>query len=160
MEASFFSKPLSQSECRIKIMSQLLSESECRNLGHDLTQKTQTNKMPEARHNADKHYLLYLSFCSREGYDVTSCLWSHGPPGGGVVPPKDDTLFRRQTPPEGRHPLQRGRTPPRRNMGPDRKLNHTPPEEYGIRQEVTSYSPVLAAIEAGSTHSTEMHSCS
>ena len=58
MEASFFSKPLSQSECRIKITSQLLSESECRNLGHDLTQKTQTNKMAEARHNADKHYLV------------------------------------------------------------------------------------------------------
>ena len=53
MEASFFSKPLSQSECRIKITSQLLSESECRNLGHDLTQKTLTNKMAEARHNAD-----------------------------------------------------------------------------------------------------------
>ena len=61
MEASFFSKPLSQSECRIKITSQLLSESECRNLG-DLTQKTHTNKMAEARHNADKHYLL-LIFC-------------------------------------------------------------------------------------------------
>ena len=58
MEASFFSKPLSQSECRIKITSQLLSESECRNLGCDLTQKTQTNKMAEARHNADKHYLF------------------------------------------------------------------------------------------------------
>ena len=58
MEASFFSKLLSQSECRIKITSQLLSESECRNLGCDLTQKTQTNKMVEARHNADKHYLL------------------------------------------------------------------------------------------------------
>ena len=55
MEASFFSKPLSQSECKIKITSQLLSGSECRNLGHDLTQKTQTNKMAEARHNADKH---------------------------------------------------------------------------------------------------------
>ena len=39
MEASFFSKPLSQSECRIKITSQLLSESECWNLGHDLTKK-------------------------------------------------------------------------------------------------------------------------
>ena len=61
MEASFFSKLLSQSECRIKITSQLLSESECRNLGRDLTQKTQTNKMAEARHNADKHYLLFLS---------------------------------------------------------------------------------------------------
>ena len=60
MEASFFSKPLSQSECRIKIISQLLSESECRNLGRDLTQKTETNKMVEARHNADKHYLLWL----------------------------------------------------------------------------------------------------
>ena len=58
MEASFFSKPLSQSECRIKITSQLLSESECRNLGRDLTQKTETNKMAEARHNADKHYLF------------------------------------------------------------------------------------------------------
>ena len=58
MEASFFSKPLSQSECRIKITSQVLSESESRNLGRDLTQKTQTNKMAEARHNADKHYLL------------------------------------------------------------------------------------------------------
>ena len=58
MEASFFSKPLSQSECRIKITSQLLSELECRNLGHDLTQKTQTNKIVEARHNADKHYLF------------------------------------------------------------------------------------------------------
>ena len=58
MDASFFSKPLSQSECRIKITSQLLIESECRNLGHDLTQKTQTNKMVEAQHNADKHYLL------------------------------------------------------------------------------------------------------
>ena len=58
MEASFFSKLLSQSEYRIKITSQLLSESECRNLGRDLTQKTQTNKMAEARHNADKHYLL------------------------------------------------------------------------------------------------------
>ena len=58
MEASFFSKPLSQSDYRIKITSQLLSESECRNLGHDLTQKTQTNKMVEARHNADKHYLF------------------------------------------------------------------------------------------------------
>ena len=58
MEASFFSKLLSQSECRIKITSQLLSESECRNLGHDLTQKTQTNKMAEAWHNADKHYLF------------------------------------------------------------------------------------------------------
>ena len=58
MEASFFSKPLSQSECRIKITSQLLSKSECRNLGHDLTQKTETNKMVEAQHNADKHYLL------------------------------------------------------------------------------------------------------
>ena len=54
MEASF-SKPLSQSECRIKIISQLLSESEWRNLGHDLTQKTETNKMAEVRHNADKH---------------------------------------------------------------------------------------------------------
>ena len=58
MEASFFSKPLSQSECRIKIISQLLSESECRHLGCDLTQKTQTNKIAEVRHNADKHYLL------------------------------------------------------------------------------------------------------
>ena len=57
MEASF-SKWLSQSECRIKITSQLLSESECRNLGCDLTQKTQTNKMVEAWHNADKHYLF------------------------------------------------------------------------------------------------------
>ena len=55
MEASFFSKPLSESECRIKITSQLLSKSECRNLGHDLTQ---TKKMAEAQHNADKHYLL------------------------------------------------------------------------------------------------------
>ena len=60
MEAPFFSKPLSHSECRIKITLQLLSESECRNLGCDLTQKTQTNKMAEARHNADKHYLLTL----------------------------------------------------------------------------------------------------
>ena len=60
MEASFF-KPISQSECRIKITSQLLSEPECRNLGHDLTQKTQTNKMAEARHNADKHYLFYVA---------------------------------------------------------------------------------------------------
>ena len=59
MEASFFSKPLSQPECRIKITSQLLSESECRNLGHDMTQKTETNNMVEVRHNADKHYLLY-----------------------------------------------------------------------------------------------------
>ena len=57
MDASFFSKPLSQSECRIKSTSQL-QESECRNLGHDLTQKTQTNKMVEARHNADTHYLF------------------------------------------------------------------------------------------------------
>ena len=56
MEASFFSKPLNQSECRIKITSQLLSESECRNVGHDLTQ---TNKMAEAQHNADKHYLFF-----------------------------------------------------------------------------------------------------
>ena len=48
MEASFFSKSLSQSECKIKITSQLLSKSECRNLGHDLTEKTQTNKMVEA----------------------------------------------------------------------------------------------------------------
>ena len=62
MEASFFSKPLGQSEYRIKITSQLLSESECRNLGHDLTQKTQTNKMAEARHNADKHYLFFGFF--------------------------------------------------------------------------------------------------
>ena len=61
MEASFFSKPLSQSECRIKITSQLLSESECRNLGHDLTQKIQTNKMAETRHNTDKHYLLQFT---------------------------------------------------------------------------------------------------
>ena len=60
MEAPFFSKPLSQSECRIKITSQLLSESECRNLGHDLTQKTETNKMAEVWHNADKPYLLHL----------------------------------------------------------------------------------------------------
>ena len=60
MEASFFSKPLSQSECRIKITSQVLSKSECRNLGHELTQKTQTNKMAEVRHNADKHYLLVI----------------------------------------------------------------------------------------------------
>ena len=30
----------------------------CRNKGHDLTQKTQTNKMVEARHNASKHYLF------------------------------------------------------------------------------------------------------
>ena len=59
MEASF-SIPLSQSECRIKITSQLLSKSECRNLGHDLTQKTQTNKMVEVQHNADKHYLLLV----------------------------------------------------------------------------------------------------
>ena len=59
MEASFFSKPLSQSECRIKITSELLSESECINLGHDLTQKTQTNKIAEARHNAEMHYLLH-----------------------------------------------------------------------------------------------------
>ena len=58
MEASFFSKPLSQSECRIKITSQLLSKSECRNLGRDLTQKSETNKMTEVWHNADKHYLL------------------------------------------------------------------------------------------------------
>ena len=58
MEASFFSKPLSQSECRIKITSQLPSKSECRNLGRDLTQKTQTNKMTEAWHNADKHSLF------------------------------------------------------------------------------------------------------
>ena len=43
MEASFFSKLLSQLECRIKITLQLLSESECRNLGPDLTQKTQRN---------------------------------------------------------------------------------------------------------------------
>ena len=112
MEASFFSKPLSQSECRIKITSQLLSESGCRNLGHDLTQKTQTNKMAEARHNADKHYLLYLSFCSREGYDVTSCLWSHGPPGGGWSPRRMTPSSGDRHPPEGRHPLQRGRTPP------------------------------------------------
>ena len=62
MEASSFSKPLSQSECRIKITSQLLSESECRNLGHDLTQKTQTNKMAEVRHNADKHYLFVITY--------------------------------------------------------------------------------------------------
>ena len=70
MEASFISKPLSQSECRIKITSQLLSESECRNLGCDLTQKTQTNKMAKAWHNADKHYLLFfhslLMFGSKE----------------------------------------------------------------------------------------------
>ena len=58
MDASFFSKPLSQLECRIEITSQLLSESECRNLGHDLIQKTQTNKMAEAQHNADQHYLF------------------------------------------------------------------------------------------------------
>ena len=63
MEASFFSKPLSQSEYRIKITSQLLSESECRNLGHDLTQKTQTNKMAEVWHNADKHYFLVMCVC-------------------------------------------------------------------------------------------------
>ena len=63
MEASFFSKPLSQSECRIKITSQLLSESECRNLGHDLTQKSETNEMAEAKHNADKHS-LFLFMCS------------------------------------------------------------------------------------------------
>ena len=62
MGASFFSKPLSQSECRIKITSQLLSESESRSLGHDLTQKIQTNKMAEAQHNADKHYLLPNNF--------------------------------------------------------------------------------------------------
>ena len=60
MEASFFSKLFSQSECRIEITSQLLSESECRNLGHDLTQKNKTNKMVQARHNVDKHYLLML----------------------------------------------------------------------------------------------------
>ena len=60
MKASFFSKPLSQLECRIKITSQLLSESECRNLCHDLTQKTETNKISEARHNADKHYLFNI----------------------------------------------------------------------------------------------------
>ena len=65
MEASFFSKPLSQSECRIKVTLQLLSESECRNLGYDLTQKTQTNKMAEARHNADKHYLLMYLFIGK-----------------------------------------------------------------------------------------------
>ena len=57
MEGSFFSKPLSQSEYRIKITSQLLSKSECRNLGHDLTQKTQRNKMAEGRNNADKSLL-------------------------------------------------------------------------------------------------------
>ena len=50
MEASFFSK----------ITSQLLSESECRILGCDLTQKTQINKMAEVRHNADKHYLFLV----------------------------------------------------------------------------------------------------
>ena len=60
MEASFFSKLLSQSECRIKITSQLLSESECSIRGDDLTQKTKTNKMAQAGHNADKHYLLML----------------------------------------------------------------------------------------------------
>ena len=63
MEASLLSKPLSQSECRIKITSQLLSESECRNLGHDLTQKTQTNKIAEAQHSAEKHYLLMRFYC-------------------------------------------------------------------------------------------------
>ena len=46
------------SECRIKITSQLLSKSECRNLGHGLTQKTQTNKIAEVQHNVDKHYLF------------------------------------------------------------------------------------------------------
>ena len=66
MKASFFSKLLSQSECRIKIISQLLSESECRNLGRNLTQKTQTNKMAEAQHNADKHYLFKLSYWSTQ----------------------------------------------------------------------------------------------
>ena len=73
MEASFFFKPLSQSECRIKITSQLLSESECRNLGCDLTQKTQTNKMAEARHNADKHYLLTMAVSCPE-YGKFYCL--------------------------------------------------------------------------------------
>ena len=70
MEASFFSKPLSQSECRIKIISQLLSKSECRNLGHDLTQKTQRNKMVEAQHNADKHYLLNFVFDRKNLYSI------------------------------------------------------------------------------------------
>ena len=70
MEASFFSKPLSQSECRIKITSQLLSESECRNLGHDLTQKTQTNKMAEVRHNADKHYLFCKNKLTLQRFNV------------------------------------------------------------------------------------------
>ena len=62
MEASLFSKSLSQSECRIKIISQLLSESECRNLGHDLTQKAQTNKMAEAQHNADNATSMEYGF--------------------------------------------------------------------------------------------------
>ena len=72
MEASFFSKPLSQSECRIKITSQLLSESEYRNLGHDLTQKTQTNKMVEVQHNADKDYLLGSYVTLKSTYSVTA----------------------------------------------------------------------------------------
>ena len=71
MEASFFSKPLSQSECRIKITSQLLSESECRNLGRDLTQKTHRSKMAEVRHNADKHYLLHLSVSLFTGVNLS-----------------------------------------------------------------------------------------
>ena len=70
-------KPLSQSECRIKITSQLLSESECRNLCRDLTQKTETNKMAEARHNADKHYLFVNNFHNK--LNVTEkkliCVW-------------------------------------------------------------------------------------
>ena len=124
MEASSFSKPLSQSECRIKNTSQLLSESECRNLGHDLTQKTQTNKMVEAQHNAYKHYLLHLSvilFTVVGGVPVQVPSWAGTPPW--------------QVHPRGRYtPL--GRNPPGRYT----PRAGTPPAMYaGIRSTSGRY---------------------
>ena len=116
MEASSFSKPLSQSECRIKNTSQLLSESKCRNLGHDLTQKTKTNQMVEAQHNAYKHYLLHLSvilFTVGGGSTCAGTLLGRytplaGTPPGQVHPPG-------QEPPGQVHP--RAGTPPAMHAG-------------------------------------------
>ena len=112
MEASFFSNPLSQSECRIKIASQLLSESECRNLGHDLTQKTQTNKMA---------LLVYYRWQWSSGKVIFSqasvILFTGGSASlhAGIPPPARQTpLARRYPPSKADPPLARRPLPPAR----------------------------------------------
>ena len=65
-------------------------------------------------------------------------------------PPRQRPQSPGQRSQEGGPPTQRplDRDTPGRNMGPDRKWHHTPSlKEHGTRQEVTSYTPVLASSD-------------